>query len=311
MIYILIAALAISVFLGETIDAIVIGAIVVANAIIGFIQEYNAERSIEALKKLASLKATVIRGGKEKSIDAKMLVPGDIIKLQTGDKIPADARVIELVILETQEAALTGESLPVKKELKVLPEKTQLADRLNMVFSGTIITNGKGRAVVTNTGMQSEIGKIAKLIEEADTEPTPLQRQMNKLGRWLGALTIVVAIIVFVSGILKGGSVHEFFLVAVSLAVAAIPEGLPAVVTVGLAIGVKRMIKRNALVRKLPSVETLGSTTVICTDKTGTLTKNEMTVKKIYANGRIIDVTGSGYDTKGEFVFSRKKINPD
>ena len=311
VIYILIAALAISVFLGETIDAIVIGAIVVANAIIGFIQEYNAERSIEALKKLASLKATVIRGGKEKSIDAKMLVPGDIIKLQTGDKIPADARVIELVILETQEAALTGESLPVKKEHKVLPEKTQLADRLNMVFSGTIITNGKGRAVVTNTGMQSEIGKIAKLIEEADTEPTPLQRQMNKLGRWLGALTIVVAIIVFVSGILKGGSVHEFFLVAVSLAVAAIPEGLPAVVTVGLAIGVKRMIKRNALVRKLPSVETLGSTTVICTDKTGTLTKNEMTVKKIYANGRIIDVTGSGYDTKGEFVFSRKKINPD
>lgn len=311
VIYILIAALAISVFLGETVDAIVIGAIVVANAIIGFIQEYNAEKSIEALKKLASLKATVIRDGKEKSIDAKLLVPGDIIKLQTGDKIPADARVIELVILETQEAALTGESLPVKKELKVLPEKTQLADRLNMVFSGTIITNGKGKAVVINTGMQSEIGKIAKLIEEADTEPTPLQKQMNKLGRWLGALTVVVAVIVFVSGILKGGSIHEFFLVAVSLAVAAIPEGLPAVVTVGLAIGVKRMIKRNALVRKLPSVETLGSTTVICTDKTGTLTKNEMTVKKIYTNGKIIDVTGSGYDTKGEFVFNRKKINPD
>src|SRR3989338_1795039 len=200
VIYILIAALAISVFLGETIDAIVIGAIVVANAIIGFIQEYNAERSIEALKKLASLKATVIRGGKEKSIDAKMLVPGDIIKLQTGDKIPADARIIELVILQTQEAALTGESLPVKKEKRVLPENTQLADRLNMVFSGTIITSGKGKAIVASTGMQSEIGKIAKLIEEADTEPTPLQKQMNKLVRWLGALTIVVAIIVFVSG---------------------------------------------------------------------------------------------------------------
>ncbi|MEK6845290.1 MAG: HAD-IC family P-type ATPase, partial [Nanoarchaeota archaeon] len=168
VIYILIAALAISVFLGETIDAIVIGAIVIANAIIGFIQEYNAEKSIEALKKLASLKATVIRDGREKEIDAKLLVPGDIIKLQTGDKIPADARVIELVILEAQEAALTGESLPVKKELKVLPEKTQLADRLNMVFSGTIITHGKGKAVVTNTGMRSEIGKIAELIEEAE-----------------------------------------------------------------------------------------------------------------------------------------------
>ena len=311
VIYILIVALAISVFLGETVDAIVIGAIVVANAIIGFIQEYNAEKSIDALKKLASLKATVIRDGKEKSIDAKLLVPGDIIKLQTGDKIPADARIIELVILETQEAALTGESLPVKKELKVLPKNTQLADRLNMVFSGTIITSGKGKAIVTSTGMQSEIGKIAKLIEEADTEPTPLQKQMNRLGRQLGALTIVVAAIVFISGILKGGSIHEFFLVAVSLAVAAIPEGLPAVVTVGLAIGIKRMIKRNALVRKLPSVETLGETTVICTDKTGTLTKNEMTVKKIYTNGRIIEVTGSGYDTKGDFVFNRKKINPD
>ncbi|MBI2134617.1 cation-translocating P-type ATPase [Candidatus Woesearchaeota archaeon] len=311
VIYILIAALAISVFLGETVDAIVIGAIVIANAIIGFIQEYNAEKSIEALKKLASLKATVIRDGKEKSIDAKFLVPGDIIKLQTGDKIPADARVIELVILETQEAALTGESQPVKKELIVLPEKTQLADRLNMVFSGTIITNGKGKAIVTNTGMQSEIGKIARLIEEAEAESTPLQKQMNKLGKRLGALTIIVAIIVFLSGILKGGSVHEFLLVAVSLAVAAIPEGLPAVVTVGLAIGVKRMIKKNALVRKLPSVETLGSTTVICTDKTGTLTKNEMTVKKVYANGRVIDVTGSGYDPKGEFAFNRKKISPD
>ncbi|MBI2208544.1 cation-translocating P-type ATPase [Candidatus Woesearchaeota archaeon] len=311
VIYILIAALAISVFLGETIDAIVIGAIVIANAIIGFVQEYNAEKSIEALKKLASLKAAVIRDGKEKEIDSKLLVPGDIIKLQTGDKIPADARVIELVILETQEAALTGESLPVKKDLKVLPEKTQLADRLNMVFSGTIITHGKGKAVVTNTGMQSEIGKIAELIEEAETEPTPLQKQMNKLGRWLGVLTIVVAIIVFFSGILKGGSMHEFFLVAVSLAVAAIPEGLPAVVTVGLAIGVKQMIKRNALIRKLPSVETLGETTVICTDKTGTLTKNEMTVKKIYANGKVIEVTGSGYDTKGDFVFNKKKINPN
>jgi len=309
VIYILIAALAISVFLGETVDAIVIGVILVLNAIFGFIQEYKAEKSIEALKKLASLKATVIRDGKEKEIDAKLLVPGDLIKLETGDKIPADSRLIEIVELQTQEAALTGESLPVKKELRILPEKTQLADRLNMIFSGTIVTSGKGQAIVTGTGMKSEIGKIAKLIEEAEEGLTPLQIKMNMLGRRLGVIIIIISVIVFLGGILKGGSVLEFFIVAVSLAVAAIPEGLPAIVTIGLAIGVRKMVKRNALVRKLPSVETLGSTTVICTDKTGTLTKNEMTVKKIYTNNKIIDVTGSGYDHKGEFLHKNKKIN--
>ena len=310
VIYILIAALIISLFLGETVDAIVIGVIVVLNAVFGFIQEYKAEKSIEALKKLASLKATVLRDGKEKEIDAKLLVPGDIIVLETGDKIPADSRLIKIVELQTQEASLTGESLPVKKELKVLPEKTTLADRLNMVFSGTIITGGKGMAIVVSTGMQSEIGKIAKLIEEADEGTTPLQKKLNMLGRRLGVITIIISAVVFLGGILKGGSVLEFFIVAVSLAVAAIPEGLPAVVTIGLAIGVKRMVKRNALIRKLPSVETLGSTTVICTDKTGTLTKNEMTVKKIYINGKTIEVTGSGYEKKGEFLHNNKKINP-
>lgn len=309
VIYILIVALVISIFIGENADAIVIGVIVVLNAIFGFVQEYKAEKSIEALKKLASLKATVIRDGKEKEIEAKLLVPGDIIKLEIGDKIPADSRIFELINLQTQEAALTGESLPVKKELKVLPEKTSLADRLNMAFSGTIITNGKGKAVVTSTGMQSEVGKIARLIEEADEGTTPLQKKLNVLGRRLGVITIIIAVIVFLGGILKGGSVLEFFIVAVSLAVAAIPEGLPAIVTISLAMGVKRMIKRNALIRKLPSVETLGSTTVICTDKTGTLTKNEMTVKKIYTNGKIIDVTGSGYEKRGEFLFNNKKIS--
>src|SRR3989344_1349546 len=217
VVYILIAALVISLFIGERIDAIVIGIILILNAVFGFIQEYRAEKSIEALKKLASLKATVIRDGKEKNIDAKLLVPGDILKLETGDKLPADARLFEIINLETQEAALTGESTPVSKELKLLPEKTSLADRINMVFSGTIITNGRG-------------------------------------------------------------NVLEFFIIAVALAVAAIPEGLPAIVTIGLALGTQRMVKRHALIRKLPSVETLGSTTVICTDKTGTLTKNEMTV---------------------------------
>ncbi len=327
VIYILIFALAVSIFLNETIDAIVIGAIVIVNAIIGFIQEYRAEKAIEALKKLASLKATVIREEKEKEIDAKLLVPGDIVKLETGDKIPADCRLIEVTELQTQEATLTGESTPIKKELLVLDEKTPLADRLNMAFSGTIITNGKAHAVVTATGMQTEIGKIAVLIEEIEPELTPLQKKLNTLGKKLGIVVIMISIIVFLAQLFKNpvllgylasfefleflkGS-REIFLTAIALAVAAIPEGLPVVVTVGLAIGIKRMVKRNALNRHLPSVETLGSTTVICTDKTGTLTKNEMTVTKIYANGKIIDVTGSGYGTKGEFLSNNKKVNPD
>ncbi|MAE42915.1 ATPase [Candidatus Woesearchaeota archaeon] len=310
LIYILIAAVIISIFLGEKEDAIVIGIIVIANAIIGFRIEYKAEKSIEALKKLASLKATVFREGKEKTVDAKLLVPGDIIKLQTGDKIPAGSRLIEITDLHTQEAALTGESLPVKKELKVLPEKTPLADRLNLVFSGTIVTNGKGKAIVVSTGMQSQMGKIASMIEEAGEEATPLQKKLAILGKRIGVVTLVIVLMVFVSGILKGEPLLEFFILAVALAVAAIPEGLPIVVTIGLSIGVQRMIKRHALIRKLPSVETLGSTNVICTDKTGTLTKNEMTVKKIYANGKIIDVSGSGYEKKGEFLFNNKKLNP-
>jgi len=326
VIYILIFALGISIFLGETVDAIVIGAIVIANAILGFIQEYKAEKSIEALKKLASLKATVIREGKEKDIDAKLLVPGDIVKLETGDKLPADCRLFELINLQTLEAPLTGESTPVSKELKVLSEKTLLADRINMSFSGTIVTSGKGKAIVTGTGMETEIGKIAKLIEGVETQQTPLQKKLNVLGKKIGIAVVIISIIVFLAQLLKDPVVlghltslefveflkgsREFFLTAIALAVAAIPEGLPAVVTIGLAIGIKRMVKRNALNRKLPSVETLGSTTVICTDKTGTLTKNEMTVKKIYANENIIDVTGSGYDKQGEFLFDNKKINP-
>jgi P-type Ca2+ transporter type 2C len=326
VIYILIAALAISIFLGETVDAIVIGAIVIANAIIGFIQEYKAEKSIEALKKLASLKATVIRDGREKDIDAKELVPGDIIKLESGDKVPADSRIFELINLQSQEAALTGESVPVEKKLCDLEKKTPLADRINMVFSGTIITSGKGKAIVTSTGMQGEIGKIATMIEEVQTDLTPLQKQMNSLGKKLGVIVVFVSIVVFLALIFKNTAAlnallslefvnflhesREFLLVAVSLAVAAIPEGLPAVVTVGLAIGVTRMVKKNSLIRKLPSVETLGSTTVICTDKTGTLTKNEMTVRKIYANNKIIEVTGSGYKREGTFLFNNKKTNP-
>ena len=310
IVYILIAAVIISAALGEKIDTIVIGIILILNAVLGFVQEYRAEKSIEALKKMASLRATVIRNGREKSLDATELVPGDIIILETGVIVPADARLIDLANLETQEAALTGESMPVKKRLDALPEKTPVADMTNMILSGTIITSGRGRAVCTATGMSTEIGKIARLIQEVKPEPTHLQKRLSELGRFLGILTIAICAIVLVGGVLiRKEPLLEMFIVAISLAVAAIPEGLPAVVTIGLALGVQRMIKRNALIRKLPSVETLGVTTVICSDKTGTLTKNEMTVKKIYANGKIIDVTGSGYNATGSFLSDGKRID--
>lgn len=308
VVWILIAATIISAVLGEYVDAVVIGVILALIAVLGFIQEYKAEKAIDALKKLASLKATVKREGRKIEIDAKEIVPGDILILEAGDKVSADARVIASFNLEIQEAALTGESTPVKKITDSLPEKTALADRKNMVYSGTIVTSGRGEAVVTGTGMQTEIGRIAALIGEVEAEETPLQKKLNQLGKWLGAITIAIAAIVFIAGVIKGGKILEFLIVAVSLAVAAVPEGLPAVVTISLAIGTTRMLKRHALIRKLPSVETLGSTTVICTDKTGTLTVNQMTVKKVFVNGKIIDVTGSGYDPKGDFIFNGKKI---
>jgi len=323
IIYILIAAVIISIIvpffekslsemnITDFIDAIVIFIILILNSFLGFIQEYNAERAIEALKKLASLKAKVFRDGKLKQIDASELVPGDIIHFEVGDKIPADARLFEISNLETQEAILTGESMPVKKELNILPEKTILAERINMVFSGTAVTHGRAKAIVVKTAMETEIGRIATMIQEQDEPPTPLQIELQKLGKTLGFITIIICIAVVLGGFLRGGSIIAWLLTGVSLAVAAIPEGLPAVVTISLALGVKRMAKKNALIRKLPSVETLGSVTVICTDKTGTLTKNEMTVTKIYANKKIIDVTGVGYEAKGEFYFNKKRVDPE
>ncbi|MBI2661089.1 cation-translocating P-type ATPase [Candidatus Woesearchaeota archaeon] len=324
VIWILIAATVISALLKEYIDAIVISVILVLIAILGFIQEYKAEKAIEALKRMASLQATVRRSGEKMKIDAKDLVPGDIILLETGDKVPADARMISSFNLETQEAALTGESLPIRKIMNELPESTPLADRKNMVFSSTIVTSGRGEAVVTGTGMKTEIGRIAKLISEVEKEKTPLQQKLDQLGKWLGVATLAVCFVVFALSVLKNPAAishlqalnfmeffreaREMFITAIALAVAAVPEGLPAVVTISLAIGTTRMLKRHALIRKLPSVETLGSTTVICTDKTGTLTLNQMTVKRIFANGKIIDVTGSGYDAIGEFQADGRKI---
>jgi len=302
IVWILLAAMFISLFVGELIDFYVIGAIVVLNAILGFIQEYRAERAIEALKKMISLKATVLRDGQEKQVDAAEVVPGDIILLETGDKIPADSRLLESINLQTQEAALTGESLPVKKEVETIKEDAAVADRVNFVFSGTIVTNGHARAVVTGTGMHSEIGKIAKLIQEAKPEPTPLQKTLKKLGMYIGIMVIVIAIIVFIVGVLRlDQPMTAILLTAIALAVAAIPEGLPAVVTVGLSIGVQRLAKKNALIRNLPSVETLGACSVICSDKTGTLTHNEMTVRKLYVNRGVVEVAGVGYSPEGYF----------
>lgn len=305
---ILIGAVVISLFIQEYLDAGVIAVILILNAILGFIQEYRAEKSIDALKKLTSLKAKVIREGRVYEIDAQDVVPGDICVLEEGDKIPADSRLIEAINLQTQEASLTGESTPVEKDIFPLEKEIPIAEQKNMVFSSTIITKGRGKAIVVHTGMNTEIGKIAEMIQEAKEEPTPLQVKLKQLGQWLGILTIAICIIVFIAGAIKTGEYIKMFITAIALAVAAIPEGLPAVVTISLALGVQRMIKKNSLVRKLPSVETLGCTTVICSDKTGTLTHNQMTVEKIFVNDEVVTVTGSGYSTKGIFSSSPEKF---
>lgn len=304
LVWILIAAMIISVVVKEYTDFYVILAIVVLNAILGFFQEYKAETAIAALKKMISLKAIVIRSGIQKEVPASELVPGDLIVLKTGEKIAADARIIESINLQTQEASLTGESLPVIKKTGTFKRTVPIADQANMVFSSTIITKGRGKAIVTNTGINTQIGKIAKLIKEAKPEPTPLQKKLSHLSGFLGITVAAIALIVFGIGVLYGNDTFAMFFAAIALAVAAIPEGLPAVVTVSLAMGVKKMAKHHALIRRLPSVETLGACTVICSDKTGTLTHNEMTVKKIYANDEITDVSGSGYDPEGRFTKS-------
>lgn len=309
LVYILIAATLISALIGEITDSIVILVILIANAILGFLQEYKAEKSIEALRKLSSLKTRVIRDGKTIEIDSKNVVPGDILVIDEGMKVPADARIIESFNIECDESSLTGESVPVSKNTSIINKDASLGDRKNMLFSGTVITKGRGKAIVVATGMKTEIGKIADLIENAVKEETPLQKKLGVLGKWLGIATVIISAIVFVSGILRGGQVMEMFMAAIALAVAAVPEGLPAVVTISLALGVKRMVSRNALIRKLPSVETLGCANVICTDKTGTLTKNEMTVKKLFTDNKLIEVTNSGYDTHGQFFHGKNEVH--
>ena len=310
LVLILVFATIVSFLLGERIDALVIGIIVVLNGVFGFVQEFKAEKAIEALKKLGSLKCRVVRNGKEVEIDAKRVVPGDILILNEGDKVPADARILEAYNLAVDESILTGESVPVGKETNVLHGHLAVSEQKNMVFSSTIVTRGRGKAVVVKTGMSTEVGKIAELVQEGKIEMTPLQKKLQKFGKFLGIAFLLMCAAIFVIGVLQGNSMVDMFLIAVSLAVAAIPEGLPAVVTISLALGVQKMVKKNVLVRKLSSVETLGSVDVIAADKTGTLTCNEMTVKKVYFDGKTIDVTGEGYSTSGDFLVKGKHYDP-
>jgi Ca2+-transporting ATPase len=292
MVIILIIAAVISFFLGETTDAIMILIIVILNAILGFTQEYRAEKAIAALKKMSVPTVRVRRDGQIKEVEAISLVPGDIVLFEAGDRVPADCRVVESVNLRAEEAALTGESVPVDKVAKKLEdEKMPIGDQKNMVFMGTAITYGRGSAVVVETGMNTELGNIADMLQQVTDEKTPLQRRMDELGKWLAVAAFVLVAIVFAVGVWRGGALDEMFLTAVGLAVAAVPEGLVAVVTIALALGAQRMVKRNALIRKLPAVETLGSITTICSDKTGTLTENRMTVTVLDIAGTRLDLT--------------------
>ncbi len=292
-------------------DTYVIMAIVILNALLGFYQEYRAEKAIEALKRMVTPKASVLRDGVERLIDSRWIVPGDLILLEAGNRVPADARVLEAYSLEVDEAPLTGESTPVRKIVEPLPEETPIPDRRNMVYMGTLITGGRGVAVVVSTGMETEFGRIAEMVQRIEVGEPPLKRKMEQMGRQLAIISIVLCILVFLIGLfIHWLDFETLFMTSVSLAVSAIPEGLPAVLTITLALGVSRMARERAIVRRLASVETLGSVTVICSDKTGTLTKNEMTVRRIILLNRVIEVTGAGYEPRGKFLDDGKPVDP-
>lgn len=309
MILILIAAAVISAFSHELIDAMIILAIVIVNAILSLYQEGKAEQAIEALQKMASPNAKVLRDGRIVSIPSTDLVPGDIVKLETGDIVPADLRLIESANLKIDESSLTGESVPVEKDSSVIYDGImEIGDRANLLYSSTIVSYGRGTGVVVGTAYETEIGKIATTIQSYEEESTPLQRKLNQLSKFLGILVIVVCVLVLIVGMVYGNDLRDMFLTAISLAVAAIPEGLAAIVTIVLSLGMGRMAERNAIVKKLLAVETLGTTTVICSDKTGTLTQNEMTVVKAYVDGKVIDIEGSGYEPVGDLLYQDKPL---
>lgn len=300
LILVLIAAAFLAAFIGDTIDGVVIMVVVFINSLLGFYQEFQAEKSLAALKKMLSLQAKVRRDNQISEIAAKDLVQGDVVLLEAGNKIPADGRLLKAFGLEIDESALTGESLPVVKQIEAVRENTLLAERSNMLFMNNVVTRGRGEMLVTATGMATEIGKLAQLLTETEEQPTPLQNQLDRLGKRLAALALVIVLVLFASALWRGEPLIETAFTAIALAVAAIPEGLPAVVTVTLALGMHRMARQKAIVKRLSAVETLGCTTVICTDKTGTLTVNQMTVRQFFYHGKTYHVSGEGYDANGE-----------
>ena len=301
----LLIATGLSAFLGHGLEAIAIVVIVVFAVLLGFIQEYRAEKAIDALKMMAAPLARVRRDGQEVSIPASDLVPGDLLLLNAGDRVAADARVLQSNNLRADEASLTGESLPSEKDSQSIPQKDAApGDRRNMVFAGTMISYGRASAVVVSTGMLTEFGRIAAMLQAVETEKTPLQNNLDKVGTMLARAALVIVLVIVALGLFRGQSFIDMLIFGIALAVAVVPEALPAVVTISLALGVQRMVKRHALMRRLPVVETLGSTTVICSDKTGTLTRDEMTVRAIYTSGTLIEVSGSGYLPEGSFTVS-------
>ncbi|MGD6964991.1 calcium-translocating P-type ATPase, SERCA-type [Rossellomorea vietnamensis] len=311
MVIVLLAATLISGLLGEYIDAIAIIAIVLINGFLGFFQERKAEKSLNALKELSAPQVNVLRNGGWTKVPSKEVVPGDIIKFSSGDRIGADVRLITVNNLEIEESALTGESVPVAKRTEEIQgENVNLGDLENMAFMGTMVTRGNGIGVVTATGMGTAMGKIADMIQTAETMVTPLQRRLEQLGKILITVALVLTALVVGIGVIQGHDMYTMFLAGVSLAVAAIPEGLPAIVTVALSLGVQRMIRRNAIVRKLPAVETLGCASVICSDKTGTLTQNKMTVTHLWSGGNTWTVSGTGYDPEGSFYHREERVSP-
>jgi Ca2+-transporting ATPase len=306
-------------FMEALADSIIIGAIVILVAITGFVQEYRAEKAIEAMKKLTAPKARVIRDGEEIIIPAKEIVPGDILALESGDQIPADARIIQAIELKTSEAVLTGESAPVNKDMAPVKAEAAISERRNTLFTATHVVYGRGRAVVTTTGMNTEFGKIAEMVQTAQEDETPLQKKLDKFAGKIAKVVVGVCIIIFAleafdvvaKGVFNIEGFIQAFMSSISLAISAVPEGLPAIVTVALALGAREFARRNALVRKLSSAEGLGAVTVICSDKTGTITKGEMTVRQIYADGKLLEVTGVGYEPKGEFKLDGNTAKPE
>jgi Ca2+-transporting ATPase len=293
-------------------DTMTITAIVVLNAVVGFVQEYRSEKAMEAMRKLTAPKARLMRDGREVMVSAKDVVPGDIVLLEAGDRVPADCRLIEIVDLRTSEAVLTGESTQVDKKIDAVAEAAPVAERKNMIFMATHVTYGRGKAVVTSTGMETEFGKIAEMVQTVETMETPLKRKLESFAKKLGIIIVFACAVIFALEILdpaRAGDLLDSFITAVALAVSAVPEGLPAVVTISLALGARELAKRNAIIRRLASAETLGATTIICSDKTGTLTKGEMTARKIYTNDKIFEVTGVGYEAKGEFLLNGEPVN--